>query len=145
MSTTDITKEEKKVYGIMSMTAVINYERKQNQSKTDLLLDIIERLGDEPVLREAYKAIQHSICVKYEARRGTKLKKDRKTGEDIEYDCYLSVYNKYAGSIKSKLIPLCNGYIKYNDTDFDYDKVNKKFVYKHESVVLNNFKVKVVK
>ena len=139
---TTITKEEKKLYGVMNMTAVINNERHKYYNNTEKLFSIIERLGDEEALREAYKVVDYSVCVKYEALVGKKTRKN-KNGE-IEYDCYLSVYDKYAGSIKQPK-PLCNGYIKYNDKDFDFDKETKKFVYKYDTATLNKKEVKIVK
>ena len=139
---TTITKEEKKLYGVMNMTAVINNERHKYYNNTEKLFSIIERLGDEDSLREAYKVVDYSVCVNYEALVGKKTRKN-KNGE-IEYDCYLSVYDKYAGSIKQPK-PLCNGYIKYNDEDFDFDKETKKFVYKYDTATLNKKEVKIVK
>jgi hypothetical protein len=140
--TTTITKEEKKLYGVMNMTAVINNERHKHHNNTEKLFSIIERLGNEEALREAYKVVDYSVCVKYEALLGKKTRKT-KNGE-IEYDCYLSVYDKYAGSIRQPKA-LCNGYIKYNDEDFDFDKETKKFVYKYDTATINNKKVKIVK
>ena len=139
---TTITKEEKKLYGVMNMTAVINNERHKHHNNTEKLFSIIERLGNEEALREAYKVVDYSVCVNYEALVGKKTRKN-KNGE-IEYDCYLSVYDKYAGSIKQPK-PLCNGYIKYNDKDFDFDKETKKFVYKYDTATLNKKEVKIVK
>jgi hypothetical protein len=139
---TTITDEEVKLYGVMNMTAVINNERHKYYNNTEKLFSIIERLGDEDSLREAYKVVDYSVCVKYEALVGKKTRKT-KNGE-IEYDCYLSIYNKYAGSIKQPK-PLCNGYIKYNDEDFDFDKETKKFVYKYDTATLNKKEVKIVK
>ena len=139
---TTITEEEVKLYGVMNMTAVINNERHKYYNNTEKLFSIIERLGDEDSLREAYKVVDYSVCVKYEALVGKKTRKT-KNGE-IEYDCYLSIYNKYAGSIKQPK-PLCNGYIKYNDEDFDFDKETKKFVYKYDTATLNKKEVKIVK
>ena len=134
------TEEEIKLYGVMNMTAVINNERHKHHNNTEKLFSIIERLGNEEALREAYKVIDYSVCVKYEA-----FKKTRKTKNgEIEYDCYLSVNDKFAGSIK-KPKPLCNGYIKYIDEDFDYDKETKKFVYKYDKATLNKKEVKIVK
>lgn len=139
---TTITKEEAKLYGVMNMTAVINNERHKHHNNTEKLFSIIDRLGNEEALREAYKVVDYSVCVKYEALVGMKTRKT-KNGE-IEYDCYLSVYDKYAGSIK-KPTPLCNGYIKYNDGDFEYDNINKKLVYKYDTAVINKKSVKIVK
>jgi hypothetical protein len=139
---TTITKEEVKLYGVMNMTAVINNERHKHHNNTEKLFSIIERLGNEEALREAYKVVDYSVCVKYEALVGKKTRKT-KNGE-IEYDCYLSVYDKYAGSIKQPT-PLCNGYIKYNDEDFDFDIDTKKFVYKYDTATLNKKEVKIVK
>ena len=42
-------------------------------------------------------------------------------------------------------LQLCNGYIKYNDEDFDYDKESKKFVYKYDKAIIYNKEVKIVK
>ena len=140
--TTTITKEEIKLYGVMNMTAIINNERHKHYNNTEKLFSIIERIGNEEALREAYKVVDYSVCVKYEALVGKKTRKTKK-GE-IEYECYLSVYDKYAGSIKQPK-PLCNGYIKYNDEDFDFDKETKKFVYKYDTTTINNKKVKIVK
>ncbi len=139
--TTTITKEEIKLYGVMNMTAIINNERHKHYNNTEKLFSIIERLGNEEALREAYKVVDYSVCVKYEALVGKKTRKTKK-GE-IEYECYLSAYDKYAGSIKQQK-PLCNGYIKYNDEDFDFDKETKKFVYKYDTTTINNKKVKIV-
>ena len=139
---TTTTKDEVKLYGMMNMSAVLNSERHKHHNNTEKLFKIIERLGNEEALREAYKVVEYSVCIKYEALLGKKTRKT-KNGE-IEYDCYLSVYDKYAGSIK-KPKPLCNGYIKYNDDDFDYDKVNKTFVYKYDKAILNKKEVKIVK
>jgi hypothetical protein len=139
---TTITKEEVKLYGVMNMTAVINNERHKHHNNTEKLFSIIERLGNEEALREAYKVVDYSVCVKYEALVGKKTRKT-KNGE-IEYDCYLSVYDKYAGSIKQPKA-LCNGYIKYNDKDFDFDIDTKKFVYKYDTATLNKKEVKIVK
>lgn len=141
---TNITKEEVKLYGVMNKTAVINHERHKYNNNTQKLFNIIERLGDEEALREAYKIVEYSVCVKYEALVGKKTKKDKKTGKDIEYDCYLSVYGKYAGSIKQPKV-VCNGYIKYNDEDFEYDKVSKKFVYRYDKAIIYDKEVKIVK
>ena len=139
---TTITNEEVKLYGVMNMTAVINNARHKHHNNTQKLFSIIERLGNEEALREAYKVVDYSVCVKYEALIGKKTRKT-KNGE-IEYDCYLSVYDKYAGSIKQPK-PLCNGYIKYNDDDFDYDKESKKFVYRYDTAIINEKNVKIVK
>ena len=139
---TTITKEEIKLYGVMNMTAVMNNERHKHHNNTEKLFSIIERLGNEEALREAYKVVDYSVCVKYEALVGKKTRKTK--NREIEYDCYLSVYDKYAGSIKQPK-PLCNGYIKYNDEDFDFDKETKKFVYKYDIATLNKKQVKIVK
>ena len=139
---TNITEEQIKLYGVMNMTAIINNQRNKHHNNTEKLFSIIERLGNEEALREAYKVVDYSVCVNYEALVGKKTRKN-KNGE-IEYDCYLSVYDKYAGSIKQPK-PLCNGYIKYNDKDFDFDKETKKFVYKYDTATLNKKEVKIVK
>ena len=144
---TTITEKEVKLYGVMNMTSIINNERHKHYNNTEKLFSIIERLGNEEALREAYKVVDYSVCVKYEALVGKKTRKTSslysKNGE-IEYDCYLSIYDKYAGSIKQPK-PLCNGYIKYNDKDFDFDKETKKFVYKYDTATLNKKEVKIVK
>jgi hypothetical protein len=139
---TTITEEEIKLYGVMNMTAIINNQRNKHHNNTEKLFSIIERLGNEEALREAYKVVDESVCVKYEALVGKKTRKT-KNGE-IEYECYLSVYGKYAGNIKQSKA-LCNGYIKYNDEDFDYDKESKKFVYKYDKAIIYNKEVKIVK
>ena len=109
------------------------------------LFTIIEKLGDEKALREAYNLVGENIRVKYEALEGTKTKKERPNHwKHIEYKCYLSVYDKYAGSIK-KPKPLCYGYIEYTDEDFDFDKETKKFVYKYDKKIIINKKVKILK
>jgi len=126
-----LEKEQVVKGGVMNIASKLNYEKKAYMNKTDALFDIIVKYGNEQALREAYKTIEHSVLVKYEAIQG---KKTNKKGE--EYDCWVSVYDKYAGSIK-KPSPLCNGYIKYNDKDFDYDNINKKFVFKYNTAVIN--------
>jgi hypothetical protein len=137
-----LEKEQVVKGGVMNIASKLNYEKQVYMNKTGALFDIIIKYGNEQALREAYKTIGQSVLVKYEAIVG---KKTNKKGE--EYDCWVSVWDKYAGKMTThKKPPLCNGYVKYiNDEDFDYDETSKKFVYKYDKATLNNKEVNIVK
>lgn len=128
--------------GVMNIASQLNYERKFYMNKTDALFDIIVKYGNEEALREAYKLVGQTVLVKYEAIKG---KRTNKKGE--EYDCWVTVWDKYAGKMTTdKKPPLCNGYVKYiNDEDFDYDKINKNLIYKYDKATLNNKEVRVIR
>lgn len=135
-----VKKEQIVKGGVMNIAGRLNYEKQFYMNKTDVLFNIIVKYGNEQALREAYKTVGQSVLVKYEAIVG---KRTNKKGE--EYDCWASVWGKYAGKITNKP-PLCNGYVKYiNDEDFDYDKDKNVFIYKYESIILNNKQVKINK
>jgi len=138
-------KKEKIVKGgVMNIAGRLNYEKNVYMNKTDALFNIITKYGNEQALREAYKLIGQSVLVKYEALKGTRTRKTK--NGDVEYDCWISVWDKYAGKIYAdKKPPLCNGYIKYiKDEDFDFDKDNNVFIYKYESAILNDKEVKII-
>ena len=133
--------EEKKIKGgVMNISGRLNYEKKVATNKMEGLFNIITKYGNEEALREAYKLVGQSVSVKYEAIVGTKT---RKNGE--EYECWLSVWDKYAGKMTAdKKPPLCNGYITYvNDEDFDFDKETNTFIYKGDTISINNVEVKL--
>lgn len=137
-----LEKEQVVKGGVMNIASKLNYERQVYMNTKDALFDIIVKYGNEQALREAYKTIGQFVSIKYEAIVG---KKTNKKGE--EYDCWVSVWDKYAGKITTnKKPPLCNGYVKYiNDEDFDFDEINRKFVYKYDKATINNKEVNIVK
>lgn len=138
--------EETKVKaGVMNISSRLNYEKKIANNKMEGLFDIILKYGNEQALREGYKLIGQGVLVKYKALKGKKTRKT-KNGE-VEYDCWISVWDKYAGKMTSdKTPPLCNGYITYvNDDDFDFDKDNNIFIYKYDTAIINNIEVMLVK
>ncbi len=139
-----VEKEEIVKGGVMNTAGRLNMEKKFYENKMEGLFNIITKYGNEQALREAYKLVGQSVLVKYEAIEGKKTRKT-KNGE-IEYDCWVSVWDKYAGKMTTDKKPaICNGYIKYiNDEDFDFDKDKNVFIYKYKSVVLNDKEVKVV-
>lgn len=136
-----LEKEQVVKGGVMNIASKLNYEKQVYMNKTDALFNIIIKYGNEQALREAYKLVGQSVLVKYEAIVG---KRTNKKGE--EYECWNSVWGKYAGKMNAdKKPPLCNGYVKYiNDEDFDFDKDNNVFIYKYESVMLNDKEVKII-
>jgi molybdopterin converting factor small subunit len=135
--------EEKKIKGgVMNIAGRLNYEKQFYQNKTQGLFNIITKYGNEEALREAYKLVGQSVLVKYEAIVGTKT---RKNGE--EYECWNTVWDKYAGKMTAdKKPPLCNGYVTYvNDEDFDFNKETNTFIYKGDTVSINNVEVRLSK
>tara|TARA_R110000772_G_scaffold127809_1_gene235127 strand:- start:1051 stop:1503 length:453 start_codon:yes stop_codon:yes gene_type:complete len=135
--------EEKNVkQGVMNISGRLNYEKKIATNKMGELFNIITKYGNEQALREAYKVVGQSVCVEYEALVG---KKTRKNGQ--EYECWVSVWDKYAGKMTAdKKPPLCNAYVNYvNDEDFDFNKETNTFIYKGDTLTINNIILKLNK
>jgi hypothetical protein len=62
---TTITEKEVKLYGVMNMTSIINNERHKHYNNTEKLFSIIERLGNEEALREAYKVVEIQLLINF--------------------------------------------------------------------------------
>ena len=133
-----VEKEQIVKAGVMNIAGSYYSRKKEAENTMQKLFNIIVKHGSEEALREAYKATSHKVVVKYFSEKGEVVRKNKK-GEEYTLSCYVSAWGKYAGSIYNKFYPpVCNAYVPYvNDEDFEFDKETNKFLWVHDSVMVN--------